>query len=139
MHMAENKGTLSKEEHSATRTILVVEDDFDIGIFLIEAITQETPYRALLARDATQALNIARTVKPSAVLLDYQLPGMNGIELYDQLHATNGLEDTPAILASAHIPTIAVEERHLPSLKKPFDLEELLQTIEEVLENSEEQ
>ena len=137
--MAEEKGPFSRDEPAATRTILVVEDDFDIGIFLIEAITQETPYRALLARDATQALNIARAVKPSAVLLDYQLPGMNGIELYDQLHATNGLEDTPAIMASPRVPTNAVEERHLLSLKKPFDLEELLQTIEEVLENSEEQ
>lgn len=136
--MAEEKGPFSRDEPAATRTILVVEDDFDIGIFLIEAITQETPYRAFLATDANQAMDIARKIKPSAVLLDYQLPGMNGIELYDQLHATNGLEDTPAIMASARVPTNAVEERHLPSLKKPFELEELLQTIEEVLENSEE-
>jgi DNA-binding response OmpR family regulator len=137
--MAEEKGPFSRDEPAATRTILVVEDDFDIGIFLIEAITQETPYRAFLATDANQAMDIARKIKPSAVLLDYQLPGMNGIELYDQLHATNGLEDTPAIMASARVPTHAVEERHIPSLKKPFELEELLQTIEEVLENSEEQ
>src|SRR5215471_8515613 len=133
--MSEEKRQFSINEPAVTRTILVVEDDFDVGLFLIEAITQETPYRAFLARDATQALNIATKVKPSAVLVDYQLPDMNGIELYDRLHSTRGLEDTPAILASARVPTTAVEERHIPSLQKPFDLEELLQTIEEVLEN----
>ena len=37
-------------------------------------------------------------------LLDYHLSSMNGIEPYDRLHATEGLETIPAIIMSASLP-----------------------------------
>jgi len=134
--MADNNEPFSTEEAPATNAILVVEDDHDLGAFLIQAITQQTPYPALLAPDGEEALNLVREVTPALALLDYHLPGMNGIELSDQVHATKGLETLPTIIASADVPPSAVAERHLPSLSKPFELDELLQTIEQILAES---
>jgi DNA-binding response OmpR family regulator len=118
-------------------TILVVEDDSDIGFFLISAIELETPYRAIRASDGQEALQIIRTVEPSLFLLDYQLPGMDGIELYDQLHALKGQETPPTILitASSSLPLDDIEQRHLAYIKKPFDLDELLHRVEELIED----
>lgn len=123
----------SGEERSAVKTILVVEDDADVGEFFVLALQQETPYQALLATDGFQALKLVKSVKPNLFVLDYLLPHMNGIELYDLLHATEGLEEVPALFMSANMPTGELEKRRVYYLRKPVELEELLQKIDELL------
>ena len=54
---------------------------------------------------------------------------MDGIELYDHLHATKGLEQTPAILLSANLPRKELDKRKIVGVRKPFELGELLDTI----------
>lgn len=117
----------------AAKIILIVEDDTDIGAFLVQALSQETCYQALLATDGFQALKIVNDIKPNLFLLDYHLPRMNGIELYDQLHAQKELEDVPAIMTSASLPQRAIGKRQIINLDKPVELDGLLQVIQEVL------
>jgi DNA-binding NtrC family response regulator len=115
------------------RPILVIEDDDSIGPLLIAVLSQETPYKALLVTDAFQALKTVMSIKPCLFITDYHLPHMDGIELYDRLHSTIDMADTPAIIMSAHLPTEEIKKRHLVSLSKPFELDELLDTIEKLL------
>ena len=117
----------------STKIILIVEDDVGVGTFLVQALAQETPYRAVLAANGLQALNIVRSLKPSLFILDYQLPFLNGVELYDRLHAMKELERTPAIIMSANLPAREVKERRLINLRKPFELDDLLNTVEKTL------
>jgi len=70
---------------------------------------------------------------PNLFILDYRLPSMNGIDLYDQLHTVKGLEDTPGIMLSAYLPKHEIEKRSLVALSKPFELDELLDTVEKLL------
>ena len=133
MDMAEDKEPFSTEKATATNTILVVEDDRDIGAWLVHVITQETSYQALLATDGEEALTVIGQVIPVLALLDYRLPGIDGLEVADRLHAIKGLEALPTIIVSADVPRAAVAARHLPCLSKPLDLDELLQTIKQVL------
>lgn len=121
------------EDHSQAKTILVVEDDADIGEFLVQAILTETPYQALLAKDAFQALKVAHDVKPNLLIFDYQLPHMNGIELYDQFHAMKELEDIPALIISAGLPEKEIAKRHITGLHKPLELSDLLNSIEKLM------
>ena len=121
------------EEEIPAKTILVVEDDELIGVFLSEAISQETAYHPLLVSDGFEALRVMHDIKPSLFLLDYRLPKMNGVELYDQLHAREGLETVPAIVLSANLPLHELTKRGLVGLKKPFDLDQLLQAIEKTI------
>ena len=74
------------EAQATTNTILLVEDDPHIGSFLEQAIEQETPYRAIVTGDGHAALRLVRHFTPRLFILDYGLPDMNGIELYDRLH-----------------------------------------------------
>lgn len=119
--------------HTAAKTILVVEDDDNIGTFLVEALSQETPYRAVLVTDGLEALKAVRNIKPSLFITDYRLPSMDGIELYDRLHALQELANTPIIIMSAYLPEQEVQKRNLVSLSKPFELDDLLNAVNHLL------
>ena len=123
------------DAQATTKTILLVEDDSSISSFLEEAIEQETPYRALVASDSHAALKLVRHFTPCLFILDYGLPDMNGIELYDRLHLNHALAPIPAILitASRQLPQQQLHQRQLITFRKPFELDALLATIETLL------
>jgi len=131
--MPQNVGQNRDEENSTVKTVLVVEDDTGIGTFLIQAIQQETHYQAMLVTDGFQALKVVSNIKPELFILDYQLPRMNGIELYDRLHVVPGMEQIPAIIVSARLPRHEIEKRKIIGISKPLELDDFLQTIEHLL------
>ena len=131
--MSVDRNQASSEDPINVKTILVVEDDEDIGSFIVEALLQETPHQALLVTTGSKALETVKTIKPNLFVLDYLLPRMNGIDLYDQLHGTKELEHIPAIMMSANLPASEARKRKITCLKKPFELDELLQTIEKLI------
>jgi DNA-binding response OmpR family regulator len=124
---------LQHQQQRQQRTILIVEDDEAIGAFLMETIAQETPYRFVLATHSQQALELAQEIRPILFILNYHLPGMNGIQLYDRLHAIQELAHVPAIMISAVLPEREVKKRKIAGITKPFDLSLLLETIEQLL------
>ena len=121
------------DDETTVKTVLVVEDDTGIGSFLVQAISQETPHHAMLVADGLQAIIVVSNIKPSLFILDYQLPRMNGLELYDHLHATEGLEHIPAIVISARLPKSEIAKRKIIAMSKPLELDDFLQTIEKLL------
>jgi CheY-like chemotaxis protein len=126
---------MAQEPDAAVKTILLVEDDVNIGEVFSQAITQETPYLVILANDGMAALEIVRNIKPNLFILDYQLPKLNGIQLYDRLHALKEFEHIPAIMMSASLPYGELERRNIVGLNKPIDLDVFLQTIERLIES----
>ena len=115
------------------KTILTVEDDADIGALLATVISEETPYQLLLAIDGYRAMSLIGNIHPDLLLLDYGLPGMNGLELYDKLHGTRGLEKVPCIMISANLPKQEIEKRLIMGLSKPIELDELVDMITNIL------
>lgn len=122
-----------KEDSPSVKTVLIVEDDGDIGSFILRAILDETSHQAILVTDGQKAIEAVKSVKPNLLILDYHLPRMNGIELYDHLHAHNGLENVPAILMSARLPKYQAWKRNIVCLEKPFELDTLLKTIDDLI------
>lgn len=131
--MSEKEAQSSQAKRATMKTILIAEDDAAIGELLVQVITQETPHRAIVVVDSSRAFTIIEHIKPDLFLLDYHLPGMNGIELYDRLHATQGLEHTPAILLTAGVLEHDFRRRKLVGMSKPVELNKLLDLIEELL------
>lgn len=128
-----NQAPSSTVQLKSEKTILVVEDDEDIGAMLVLSFQQETPYNVLLVSNGFDALQAARNIKPHLLILDYQLPKMNGIDLYDHLHSQPGLENTPGIMLSAHLPKKDLKQRELIGISKPFELTNLLSTVQQLL------
>jgi CheY-like chemotaxis protein len=120
-------------------TILIVEDNADIGGFLQQLIEEETPYNTALIPNSQQALEKAPQVHPCLLLLDYRLPGLNGIELYDRLQQKEETSGVPAIMMSATLPAVELQRRGIHQLRKPMDIGGVIRMITHALATSEEQ
>lgn len=107
-------------------TVLCVDDDSGIRE-LYDMVLGNFGYRVLLAEDAENALELfhSTSISIDAVLLDYQMPGMNGIELAAHLKGFN--PDVPIIMISGSYPDL----EHKPdavdlALPKGLAIEKLL-------------
>lgn len=118
------------------KTLLVVEDDLDNREFFTLALVSLTSYHVLSADSPAAALRFISHSKPDLFLIDYRLSDMNGLALYDQLHAIPGLENVPTLLISSVLSDGVrheAEQRKLVMLEKPFDLDVFLHTIHRML------
>lgn len=115
-------------------TILVVEDEEGTSEFITQVLEHERPAAVLPVADATQALEAVHSSRPSLVIVDYRLPGMDGLELADRLHSIKECETVPTLMISVTGPAHEeLHQRHIPFLKKPFDLDELLALVDHLL------
>ena len=124
---------LLEKAKAPVKTILLVEDDTIIAELLVQMITQETHHQIFSVPDAPEALDIVRNIKPQLMILDYWLPTTHGIELYDQLHNTEGLEQVPTIMLSVNAPLKEIKQRQIIYMRKPFDMNKLLEAIDKLL------
>ncbi|GHO95479.1 hypothetical protein KSF_055270 [Reticulibacter mediterranei] len=119
-------------------TILIVEDDADIGQFLQQLLDEETPYNSIVIDNGLKALEQAPRIHPCLLLLDYRLPGINGLELYDRLQQFDETRGVPAIMMSATLPEQELKKRGVYQLRKPMDIGGVLRMITHALASFEE-
>lgn len=115
---------------STTADILVVDDDEDIRLALQRLLTYKH-YAVDLADSAEQALAALETKEYDLVLTDLQMPGMDGLDLIDQIKLRS--PQTPVVMITAH----AVAENVIQALRrgvsdfipKPYRSDELLAIV----------
>ncbi len=127
----ERRGAVQKV--SEKKLIMLVEDDEDHASMLYQVLAQEERYHVYYTTDGQTAWQFLQYFKPHLLLLDYRLPRMDGLELYDRIRADKELYDLPVLMVSAALPTQAVEQRGIASLEKPFEMDELLSTIDTLI------
>jgi len=111
--------------------VLIVDDEEDIRS-LMASILRMHGYQVDLAADGAAALALLRDGShPALILLDLMMPGVNGWELLDQLHADAKLRTIPVVLVSGagDLETRAVSLGAAGYLRKPFDLESLVAAV----------
>jgi len=84
------------------RTVLVVEDD-PLNLELLSTVLEAAGFKVHTAEDARTALQLAARVRPDAVLMDIQLPEMDGLEATRALHAAPETARVPVIAVTAHV------------------------------------
>ena len=126
-----------RSESTQDKTILVVDDDRDIGEMLKQVLTEQTNYRVLWIAESDLALHAAAHLRPSLILLDYMMPTMDGLKLYDHLQETENMRGVPVVLISARatLPFEALRERGIYILRKPFELSDLLDLVAQQVSN----
>jgi CheY-like chemotaxis protein len=117
------------------KTILIVDDDRTVGEMLKQAIVAHTTHRAVWIAESDLVLESARRLHPSLILLDYIMPFMDGLQLYDHLQRVETMRNVPVILISGSptLPFDKLRERGIYVLKKPFQLSDLLDMVAQLV------
>lgn len=84
----------------ASEQILVV-DDYADNLKLLRLVLSVAGYDVKTATDASEALEALQHIKPNLILMDIQLPGMDGLELTKRIKSTNGAACIVALTAYA--------------------------------------
>lgn len=83
-----------------TTSILVVEDN-PVNMKLAAMLLEHAGYRVLRADNATDGIAAARAERPALVLMDIQLPGMDGLEATRRLKADAATADIKVVALTA--------------------------------------
>ena len=81
-------------------TVLVVEDN-PLNLKLVRDVLGHAGYRVLEAGDAERGLQLARAEHPDLVLMDVQLPGIDGVEALRRLRADAATASIPVVAVTA--------------------------------------
>lgn len=116
--------------------ILVVEDEESIRT-LITLNLQAAGYMVEEAKDGTQALEKVKAVKPDLVLLDWMLPGLDGLDVLRSLKADPAFATLPVIMLTAkseeHDIVLGLEMGATDYITKPFSNKVLIARIRAIL------
>jgi CheY-like chemotaxis protein len=110
--------------------ILVVDDDAPI-LLLMRSLLREFGFEPVAAGSGEEAIAAARRRTPDLILLDRNMPGMNGDEVLRELRASEDLSTVPILIVSGE-PLGPDEVRRLGAtghVLKPFDVPSLVATI----------
>lgn len=110
--------------------ILVVDDDAPI-LLLMRNLLREFGFEPVAAGSGLQALEEARKRTPDLILLDRNMPGMNGDEVLREMRAHDGLAEVPILIVSGEPlePDEIARIGATGAVLKPFDVPSLVQTI----------
>jgi two-component system cell cycle response regulator DivK len=117
--------------------ILIVEDN-EKNLKLVRDVLQAKGYRTLEAGSAEDGLRIARGETPDLILMDIQLPGMDGIAALRALRAEPATAALPVVAITASV--MQQDRRQIMSagfdgfIEKPISLRGLLDTVRDAMQ-----
>lgn len=113
--------------------VLVAEDDDDITS-LVRAVLEDAGY-STASTFGVDTLTAVRKQKPDVLLLDYQMPGMDGIAIAQALHADPATQSVPiiAMTAAGRTALVCQEMDADGCLGKPFDIDHLVTAVERLI------
>lgn len=124
-------------DHGAS-TVLYIEDN-PVNVLLMEAMLEHEPgVRLVTAHDPLLGLTLARSQQPQLILLDIQLPGIDGFEVLRRLRGEAVTRSTPVVAISANAMPSDIQQGLDAGfdayLTKPLDLEQLRTTVRHALQ-----
>jgi len=118
-------------------TVLIIEDN-DKNMKLARDVLQNKGYQTLEAVTGEEGVKLAKENIPDLVLMDIQLPGINGIEAFKQIRADAKTAKIPVIALTASVtPTdrSAITAAGFDAfVGKPINLKEFLETVKRFAE-----
>ena len=120
-------------------TVLIVEDN-DKNMKLARDVLQAKGYQTLEAVTGEDGVKLAKEKGPDLVLMDIQLPGINGIEAFRQIRADANTARIPVVALTASVtPTdrSAITAAGFDAfIGKPINLKEFLETVKRMLDGA---
>lgn len=114
--------------------IMIVDDDPHIVKYMVD-IFSDNGYATCSASDGSEALEVLKREKPDLVTLDLEMPNEWGPRFYRKMSKDKDFRGTPVIVVSGLAGIHLAIPGAVASFKKPFDPNQLLDTIKSALEN----
>jgi two-component system cell cycle response regulator DivK len=114
-------------------TVLYIEDNPDNRL-LVKRVLQSEDYKLLEATNAAEALHVLETVHPDVILMDINMPDMDGYTLTAKIRSLPGFERIPILAVTANVMR-GDKERTLEAgcdgyIQKPIDIDQLTGEVE---------
>ena len=122
------------------KTILIVDDEADIRDILRIRLANHPGFRILEAANGSDALELTRQQRPDLIILDWLMPGFNGMEVLKALRESPELTIIPVIMMTVKSELSAQAQGQgmgvVAYLIKPFDAARLMETVEKALKET---
>jgi signal transduction histidine kinase/CheY-like chemotaxis protein len=101
------RGWLLGRLHELTRAgmkekVLLIDDD-EVARYLLKGLLVDTRYEILEAHDGSEGLRLAALERPDVIVLDMEMPDLNGFEVLRALRAENATRNIPVIIHTAMV------------------------------------
>jgi CheY-like chemotaxis protein len=118
------------------KSVLVIEDN-ELNMKLIRTLLQLRGYHVLEAVDAETGIELSRKEKSDLILMDIQLPGMNGLEATRLIKENSATKKVPVVALSSYAMNgdkeKAIEAGCIDYITKPIDTKRFLEKLEKYL------
>jgi len=116
------------------KKILIIEDN-EQNLYLVSFILEKHGYEVFAARDGQEGISMAVSIKPDLILLDIQLPVMDGYAVASQLRANAELDQIPIIAVTSYAMT-GDREKTIKAgcngyIEKPIDPDTFVAKVEQ--------
>lgn len=123
------------------KKVLVIEDN-EQNLYLVTFILEKFGYKVIQARNGQDGIDIAKEISPDLILLDIQLPFMDGYDVAQKLNKLVQIKNTPIIAVTSYAMT-GDREKALTSgcsgyITKPINPETFIDSIEQYLSKRDE-
>jgi two-component system phosphate regulon response regulator PhoB len=112
-----------------TQSLVLIADDDPVARRVLTAALHHEGYKTIASVDAMQTVMMAHRSHPVAIVLDFMMPGGNGLDVIKRLRTSTETAEIPVIVISAStdpsLPARAAEAGAEAFLPKPVDLTEL--------------
>jgi len=116
--------------------ILIVEDN-EKNLKLVRDVLQVKGFSTIEAGTAEEGIQLAASRKPDLILMDIQLPGMNGIDALKHLRADKATASIPVVAVTASVMqqdrTLIMESGFDAYVGKPINIKEFLDAVNHAL------
>lgn len=119
--------------------ILVIDDDLELHDY-IQAALEKGPFELHFAENGREGLRHAQRVRPDLILLDLNMPGSNGVEVFSQLRGQEAFKHVPFVIMTAMGDSTGIVESAVMALgavefiQKPFATADLVETVDQALD-----
>lgn len=119
--------------------VLLIEDN-EQNRYLATFLLEKSGYAVVAASDGAQGIDLAERLRPRMILLDIQLPGMDGYAVARALREKPALHDVPIVAVTSYA-MAGDREKTIAAgcngyMEKPIDPETFVSEIERHLENA---
>jgi len=119
--------------------VLVADDELHI-IHVVALKLRKNDYEVVTAQSGEEVIELVKEEKPDILVIDYQMPGMTGVEVVEKLRSDKQTEGLPVIMLTARSFEFDQQQRDRLNISefvgKPFSPRELLHKVEEILNHN---